>query len=74
MQHKPMKHKRISVSLPIPLLAKIYLLWRGRTRLRLRVITKDKKILDFDVKVPISINTSNLHDKFAVMIVEEVET
>jgi hypothetical protein len=41
--------------------------------MRLRVITKDKKFLDFDVKVPISINTPNLHDKFAVMIVEERE-
>jgi len=41
--------------------------------MRLRVITKDKKFLDFDVKVPISVNTSNLYDKFAVMIVEEKE-
>jgi len=41
--------------------------------MRLRVITKDKKFLDFNIKLPISVNTSNLHDKFAVMIVEEKE-
>ena len=41
--------------------------------MRLRIITKDKRFLDFDVKVPISVNTSNLYDKFAIMIVEEVE-
>ena len=39
--------------------------------MRLRIITKDKKFLDFNVKVPITVNTSNLYDKFAVMIVEE---
>jgi hypothetical protein len=39
--------------------------------MRLRVITKDKKFLVFDVKVPIYLSTANLFDKFAVMIVEE---
>jgi hypothetical protein len=40
---------------------------------RLRVITKDKKFLDFNVKPQVSVNTKNLNDKFAIMIVEEVE-
>ena len=39
--------------------------------MRLRIITKDKKFVDYDVKVPITVNTTNLYDKFAVMIVEE---
>ena len=39
--------------------------------MRLRIITKQKKFLDFNVKIPISISTPNLHDKFAVMIAEE---
>jgi hypothetical protein len=42
--------------------------------MRLRVITKDKKFLDFDVKVPIYLSTPDLFDKFAVMVVEEDTT
>jgi len=39
--------------------------------MRLRIITKNKTFIGYDVKVPISINTTNLYDKFAVMIIEE---
>jgi len=39
--------------------------------MRLRVITKDKKFVDYDVEVPIYVSTADLTDKFAVMIVEE---
>jgi len=37
----------------------------------LRVITKDRRFVDYDVELPIYVNTSNLKDKFAVMIMEE---
>ena len=39
--------------------------------MRLRIITKDGKFLDFNIKLPIHVNTTNLYDKFAVMIAEE---
>jgi len=39
--------------------------------MRLRIITKDGNFLDFNIKLPIKVNTSNLYEKFAVMIVEE---
>lgn len=39
--------------------------------MRLRVITKDGKFVDYDVDLPIYLSASNLKDKFAVMIVEE---
>ncbi len=39
--------------------------------MRLRIITKNNEFLDFDIELPIKVNTLNLHDKYAVMIVEE---
>lgn len=39
--------------------------------MRLRVITKEKKFIDFDVKLPLYFSTKNLMDKYSILIVEE---
>lgn len=39
--------------------------------MRLRIITKEKEFLDFDVEIPLYFSTPNLNDKYAIMIAEE---
>lgn len=41
--------------------------------MRLRIITKENKFLDFDIELPLYISTENLKDKYATIIVEEAK-